>query len=775
MKELELSVNYFSESLIQNSIDGIVGFDLNNIYIIWNPAMEKMSGKKKEEVLGKLAWETFPFLSKIGEPERMARVIKGESFRVDDLEYNVPETNSRGYYDAQYFPLVDKSGNVIGGMKVIHETSKRKKIEDQLKLKNEQLLEAQDIAVMGNWIFDIDTRVSEWSEEVYKLFGLPRIEGQSTFEILEKHVFPEDYQNIQELAGRAITEGIPYQSQYRIKRADGAFRVIATRARPEFDHLGKVIKLKGVCQDITERWEVMEKIKENDLLIQQITEASPNFVFVYDLIQHKTDYVNKKIPEAMGYTQEEFEDENFRILSVHPDDISKMEDRDRKLALAKDSDVLELEYRVKDKSGIWHWLFSKVTVFKRTPEGKVWKILGIALDVTERKQAEKKLNESQLFISKITQALPNILYVYDLVEKKTVYTNEKEEELLGYPSAEINGLHGLMDTMLHPDDKTNVEEHFRKLINSKDGESVITEYRIKNSKGDYRWFKSNDIVFKRNEDGIPIQIVGSAQEITLRKIAEAELRYLNSQLEQRVAERTQELSKKNEELMRINSDLDNFIYTASHDLKSPISNIEGLVFTLKEEMKAYDNYEINLMLDMIQDSIQRFTTTIKELTEITKIQKDIGENEPEEIRFMDVFNDVHYSLHGLIKECCPIIDIDFSVDSINFSKKYLRSIIYNLVSNGIKYRHPERVCEVKIKTKQMDGYVILSVKDNGLGIREDQKYKIFSMFKRLHDHVEGTGVGLYIVKRIIDNAGGKIEVDSVEGEGAEFRLYFKVD
>lgn len=108
-----------------------------------------------------------------------------------------------------------------------------------------------------------------------------------------------------------------------------------------------------------------------------------------------------------------------------------------------------------------------------------------------------------------------------------------------------------------------------------------------------------------------------------------------------------------------------------------------------------------------------------------------------------------------------------------FSKANFRSIVYNLLTNAIKYRAPERQAQVEIKFREDGKYNVLEVRDNGLGIKKEHHDKIFAMFKRMHDHVDGTGVGLYIVKRSVENAGGKIEVESEEGKGSVFKVYFK--
>ena len=110
---------------------------------------------------------------------------------------------------------------------------------------------------------------------------------------------------------------------------------------------------------------------------------------------------------------------------------------------------------------------------------------------------------------------------------------------------------------------------------------------------------------------------------------------------------------------------------------------------------------------------------------------------------------------------------------INFSRKNLRSILYNLIDNAIKYRDPTKNPEVHISLTETDTEMQLTVKDNGLGIRKEDQDKVFSMFKRFHDHTEGTGIGLYIVKKIVQNSGGNIQLESEVGKGSSFTVYFR--
>ncbi|MFD3003068.1 ATP-binding protein [Pontibacter toksunensis] len=236
-----------------------------------------------------------------------------------------------------------------------------------------------------------------------------------------------------------------------------------------------------------------------------------------------------------------------------------------------------------------------------------------------------------------------------------------------------------------------------------------------------------------------------------------------------------ELSKKNEELIRINDDLDTFVYTASHDLKNPVLNIEGLVTILEEVLEGdASSEEVKQIISHISSSVTRFKTTILDLTEISKVQKNFSST-PEAIDCQQIIKEVKEGLGEIISTSNAEVIVSISdCHGLQFSKKNFKSIVYNLLSNAIKYRSPDRKPIIYVNLENKDNYIVLSVRDNGLGINLKNESKLFAMFKRYHDHVEGSGIGLYIVKRIMDNADGKISVDSEIGKGSTFTLYFKV-
>jgi signal transduction histidine kinase len=225
--------------------------------------------------------------------------------------------------------------------------------------------------------------------------------------------------------------------------------------------------------------------------------------------------------------------------------------------------------------------------------------------------------------------------------------------------------------------------------------------------------------------------------------------------------------------VRVNIDLDNFIYTASHDLRAPITNIEGLVLALVSELpaEAAPQSQVAFILQLMQDSVDRFKRTIDQLTDVSKLQREYGAA-AEHVPLASVVEDVRLDLEPFIQSLGAEVRIDIAdCPPFPLSEKNLRSVVYNLLSNALKYHAPERRPQVRLRAWCEDQHLLLTVEDNGLGLDAAGQQKLFGMFQRLHDHVEGSGIGLYMVKRMIENAGGHIEVKSALGVGSTFLVY----
>jgi signal transduction histidine kinase len=259
-------------------------------------------------------------------------------------------------------------------------------------------------------------------------------------------------------------------------------------------------------------------------------------------------------------------------------------------------------------------------------------------------------------------------------------------------------------------------------------------------------------------------------EITEQVLARQQVQRLN----QRLTAANHELYAANKQLTRTNVDLDNFIYTASHDLKAPITNIEGLLYLLKKALPVAvrSNELVASVLDRMHGSVERFTRTIGHLTDVTKLQTEFAQP-AETLVLAAIVEDVHQDLLPQLTAAGGQLAVEVAdCQPRVFSEKNLRSILYNLLSNALKYRHPSRPPQIHVSCAAEGDQLVLKVRDNGLGVSEWQQARLFQLFQRLHTHVEGSGLGLYMVKKIVENAGGTIEVQSQVNVGTTFTIRF---
>jgi PAS domain S-box-containing protein len=404
-------------------------------------------------------------------------------------------------------------------------------------------------------------------------------------------------------------------------------------------------------------------------------------------------------------------------------------------------------FRLKRKDGEYRWILENGQAEFYANEFRGY--VSYCVDIHDQKLKEAELVNGQRNLKDFIEN-SNIGLHWVNGEGIIIWANQAELDLLGYTREEYIGQ---PISKFHADaDKIN--DILTRLNCNEKLHNYEAPLRCKDGSIKYVLISSSVLW----EDGKFTHTRCLTRDITDRKLAE------------------EELIHKHNELLKINNDLDNFIYTASHDLKSPVANIEGLINTLSEMINKENSSkdELNSILQMMKLSIDRFSKTIYDLTTITKIQKDTEEEPVEKVNMLELIEDIKLLNGDLMANSGARIFIDCeNCMEIKFSRKNLKSILYNLITNAIKYRSPERIPEVHIFTEKKDNVIILNIKDNGLGLDENKQKKLFSMFKRFHDHVEGTGIGLYLVKRIITNAGGRVEVESQPEVGSTFKVYFK--
>ena len=376
-------------------------------------------------------------------------------------------------------------------------------------------------------------------------------------------------------------------------------------------------------------------------------------------------------------------------------------------------------------------------------------------DITARKQAEEALRHSEeRFRAIVAQATVGIA---ETQGGRFTYVNDRYCEITGYPHEELVGK--LVGDITHPEEAARDMHLLQRLYAT--GESFVVDKRYVRPDGSVRWSLTS-VTPIRDAQGRITRGCAACIDVTDRRQAE------------------QALQVANKRLVRSNGELDTFVYTASHDLKAPITNIEGLVVALREQLPPAAQHDevIGHLLALIDGAVARFQQTLAHLTDISRLGHD-QLSEAAEAEVVDLPALVEAVRLDMLPELTAAgATLTVAVDqcpTFRFSAKNLRSILYNLLSNAVKYRAPGRAPQATLRYRLAAGCLVLEVQDNGLGLSEAQQNQVFGLFRRLHTHVEGSGVGLYMVKKIVENVGGTIAVQSEVGVGTTFTVTLPAD
>ncbi|WP_299754203.1 PAS domain-containing sensor histidine kinase [uncultured Pontibacter sp.] len=487
------------------------------------------------------------------------------------------------------------------------------------------------------------------------------------------------------------------------------------------------------------------------LLVQGVNDYA---IFLLNATGHIQTW-NAGAEKIKGYKAEEIIGKHFS--TFYPEEAKRIKHPEMELRYAAEHGCFEEEgWRVK-KDGSMFWANVVITAIRSNKSGELIGFSKITRDLTEKKLLEDKLSvtleelrDSEERARLLTEGIRDYAIFMLTPEGNVASWNHGAEKIKGYTAKEIIGKHF---SVFYPEEAVQRNYTAYELSRAlQDGRFEDEGWRVKK---DGSTFWANVVitaVYNKDE-----KLIGFSK--VTRDMSERR--------------RNEELMSKNKALHKINTDLDNFVYTASHDLKAPIANLEGLLALLKADLgPAMEEHEE--VVSRIDNSVQRLNRIILDLTDISRVRYE--ENLVEKVQLKELVAEVEASLENLIYSSQAVVEKDFSGFShLSYSRKNLRSILFNLLSNAIKYASPERRPVIKIKTeKQEEGYV-LSISDNGLGIDSNHQQKIFSMFRRMHTHVEGTGVGLYLVKRILENSEDRIEVESEVGKGSTFKLFIHQD
>ncbi len=442
-----------------------------------------------------------------------------------------------------------------------------------------------------------------------------------------------------------------------------------------------------------------------------------------------------------GYTYEEYTAKGGWLAHVHPDDYEK-DARDME-KLLRNEDVISSEIRTFTKDGEIRWerIFAHPVWGEK--ENRLIGIVGAVQDVTVQKEAEELLKETLLRQNAILDNIPDMAWLKDL-NSRYIAVNEQFSKTCGQ---KIEDIIGKID---HDIWQKSFADKYRQddleVINS--GQRRQVEELQLDSTGREYWVETIKTPI-RNALGEVVGTTGIAREITERKKAEIEREALISELEAK------------------NAELERFTYTVSHDLKSPLVTITGFLSYLERDARNgnFDNF--NKDIGRIQQAVQKMQDLLKDLLELSRIGRLM--NEPVELKFGEIVKEALALVEGQITS--KRVSVEFTDDGCKVRGDGARLVeaMQNLIDNAIKFMgdqpHPRIKIGVLTDAKNRPTFF---VQDNGIGIDPQYSERIFGLFNKLDANTQGSGVGLTIVKRIIEVHGGRIWVESQPGKGSTF-------
>jgi len=530
------------------------------------------------------------------------------------------------------------------------------------------------------------------------------------------------------------------------------------------DTSGKIVIIIADGREISELKETSELEKVQAQILEYIHDA----VICTDPDGNIESW-NKGAEKLYGYTSAEILGKNVSLL-YFPEDLDKVGLLVFQPLLTQESH--EVELRNRHKSGREIYVDLRLSVMK-DQKGEIIGIIGCSNDITIRKQVNIELKERKLFLERITAASPNIIYLYDIQEQRTIYANQDIYLILGYTPEEGQRMgKDFLINFIHPEDYLRIQEYQTRFDQQLDTDIIDIEYRMRDSNGYWQWFYSRDTIFSRDSNGKVKCIVGSAQNITDIKLSESKLQKTNEQL-----------NISNAELARATRLKDEFLANMSHELRTPLNAILGLTEALQEEIYGQINRDQQQALETIDKSGTHLLSLINDILDLAKIEAGQAELKcvPTNISKLCESSIIFIKHQALLKRLQLKVKIPPNLSNILLDERRIRQVLINLLSNAVKFTPEGGSISLQVTTGKFSGQnnqssiLKIAVIDTGIGISSENINKLFQSFVQvdgaLNREYNGTGLGLALVKRIVEMHGGTVSVNSKLGIGSCFMIY----
>ncbi|MBI3374421.1 MAG: PAS domain S-box protein [Betaproteobacteria bacterium] len=536
--------------------------------------------------------------------------------------------------------------------------------------------------------------------------------------------------------------------------ADGKVFYVGVAGEPVFDMHGIFTGYRGVASDITQRKLAEWDIARQREFLQLLMDSSPNTVFVRDREGRYT-FCNRRIADDFGT-------EPAQVVGKTTGEFIPWSTAAAQKVAEIDKQVFDTgrsfgpyESQLPDFRGTRRWFqFTKIPIFDG--EGRVSQVLGVGTDITAIKEATEALRASEERFRSLTELYATYTWEVDEQYRFRSIGGDfqrdspmSREEIIGRRADEFPGYE-----LLRPS-----KQEFERLRAS---HLPYHDVRVRIILAGRKYYLSlwGEPVFR--PDGTFAGYRGITTDITDRETLEESVRRLNETLEQRVSERTRELEESYREL-------ESFSYSISHDLKTPLRAIDGNIGMLKEDFPGQISAEARVHLERISSQARYMGELIEGLLEFARLSRQEIERKP--VRTAEIARMALANFESVIAKHRAVVTVG-ELPDCRADPVLLRQVFENLLANALKYSALSSPPRIEIGASEEEGRTVYFVRDNGVGFDMQYAGKLFGVFQRLHapEKFEGTGIGLALVRKIIERHGGRVWAESVPGKGATFRF-----
>lgn len=730
------------EAIINCIPDGILVYNNHGAIVRSNAAAESFLGYPADQAVEKISERVNKHYSVWTEDERQLTPEEMPAYRAAVLG----ETSSNqilrldGHDQSRWFifnaaPLIIE-GNHAGGVLSMMDITQRKRTEQLLKESEERFrLLADNISPMA-WISSTDGKLLWFNKRWFDYTGVSLEEMQNGGRTRVYH--PDYIQPVLESFYKSLREGDPWEYIFPMRSKEGNYRWFLSRARPIRDENNNIYLWFGTNTDVTEQRKAEEALRESEQKLRAIFNNAALGIVEVDR-NDKFVYVNERICQILGYSRDELLSKTVHeITAFHDQEYTQM--MNQRLHQGEfDIFNYEKQYIKKDCSAIWVQV--SVSAIRDKNKNEI-RSIGIIEDISDRKQIEQKLKESEEKFRLLFENVTEGIALHELVYKDRKPVNYRITHVNPaykcYCGIDGNEAVGALATDLYKTPDPPYFERYLKVAETREPTRFEAYFQNMN-----RYFIINVVSPKKG------QFATVFEDITEQKRIEKEIK------------------QKNEELTR-------FIYTVSHDLKSPLVTIKSFASYLQSDIEENDHQAITRDIGYIKNAADKMGRLLDELLELSRIGR---KEEPKvEVPLETIANIALDLVAGQIKE--GNINVEFVGPKVLLfgHQQRLIQLYQNLIDNATKFmgKQPRPLIQIGAIEDHDKKSIILFVRDNGIGIDPRYHHKIFGLFEKLDTTSEGTGIGLALIKRIVEVHGGSIWFKS-EGTGKGTTFYFTLE